>query len=80
MRAEDDPGLVIDKVVDRGKTGPDPGIVFDRTVPIQGHIEISSHKYPFSANIFIPYSFFLHGVSYPVYPDTGAGFVFSVVH
>ena len=70
MGAEDDPGLVIDQVRNRGKTGPDSGIVFDLTVPVHGHIEINPHEHPFSGNIFIPHRLFLHGFFFPWYIRT----------
>ena len=61
VRAEDDPGPVIDQPGDRGKACPDPGVVFDSPVPVHGHIEIDPHEHPFPVNFHIPYRLFLHG-------------------
>ena len=75
MGAENDPGLVIDQVRNCGKTGMDPGIVFDCTIPVHGHIEINPHEHPFPANFNISHRFFLHGFFLLlITPDTGARF------
>jgi len=61
MGAEDDPGPMIDQVRDGGEAGPDPGVVFDRSVRIHGHIEVDPHEHPLSADILIPHRLLLHG-------------------
>jgi hypothetical protein len=53
MRHDDDPGVFIQGMVQRGQNGPDPRIVGNFQVIVQRHIEIKSEQDFFLPDVYL---------------------------
>jgi len=53
VRGQDDARALVDRVVDRGEGGPDPGVVGDVEVFVERDVEVGADEHPFAAQVEI---------------------------